>query len=257
MISKNVAGTSVESTIKSYSRRKDGRAVFLVLISNHTGDTKYWAIVKYRSKLLHNIKRNGPNYPLEQHVSNHRTAIENLCDCTTHIVNTVPNIPQRVKFLLEFITSQDNSLHAVMVNIRANTNGLRCDFEVTSSHLIEVDPYQRSTKYNPKKPNPVKVLVITFSGRGKTGVYLCWNTSQEFRYLSSEKKDELTSHKGLNEGKASIEKHWTSNIKKRRRDPDNYEKGNRWKKLRKQLRRNQDHHTLCPSCLKRKQTNLP
>ena len=61
MISKAVDGTSVESAIKSYSRRKDGWAALLVLIENHTGDTKYRAIVKYRSKLLHNINWNVQN----------------------------------------------------------------------------------------------------------------------------------------------------------------------------------------------------
>ena len=90
MISKDVAGTSVDSTIKSYPGHKYGRAAFLVLISTHAGDTKYRSIVKYRSNLLQNIKWNGQNYRLEQHVSNIRTAIDNLRDCVTHIGNAVP-----------------------------------------------------------------------------------------------------------------------------------------------------------------------
>ena len=59
IIAKAVSGTSVESTIKSYSRRKDGRAAFLAFIVNHAGDTKYRDIVKSRSKILQNIKWNG------------------------------------------------------------------------------------------------------------------------------------------------------------------------------------------------------
>ena len=61
VISKAVAGTSVELTIKSYSRHKYGWAAFLALISNHAGDTKYRAVVKSRSNLLQNIKWNGRN----------------------------------------------------------------------------------------------------------------------------------------------------------------------------------------------------
>ena len=80
-----------------------------------------------------------------------------------------------------------------MGNIRAATNGLMGDFEGASSHLIEVDPYRIATKSNKKKPNPVKVSAVTFSGRGGNEVELCWNTRQEFRYLSSEQKDELES----------------------------------------------------------------
>ena len=41
MIPKAVAGTSMDSTIKFYSRRIYGWAEFLALISNHAGDTKY------------------------------------------------------------------------------------------------------------------------------------------------------------------------------------------------------------------------
>ena len=93
MISKYVAGTSVESKIKSYSRRKYVWAAFLALISNHAGDTKYQAIVKYISNILQNINWNGRNYPLEHHVSNHQNTIDDLRDCATHIGNAVPNTP--------------------------------------------------------------------------------------------------------------------------------------------------------------------
>ena len=61
MITKAVAATFIDSTIKYYSRRKYSRAVFLALIANHTVDTKYRAIVKSRINLLRNIKWNGQN----------------------------------------------------------------------------------------------------------------------------------------------------------------------------------------------------
>ena len=139
MISKTVSGTSVESTIKSYLRRKDGQASFFALYSNQAGNSKYWSIVKSISNLLQNIKWNGRNYPLEQYVSNHWTAIYDFYVCATHIGNAIPNIPQMVELLLESINSQDNDLQAAMGNIRSNTNVLRSDFEGSSSHLIEVD----------------------------------------------------------------------------------------------------------------------
>ena len=71
-----------------------------------------------------------------------------LCDCLTHIGNAVPNTPQRVKFLLVSITSQDNALQSAMGNIRADTNGLRGDFGGASIHLVEVDLYWKFTKSN-------------------------------------------------------------------------------------------------------------
>ena len=42
---------SVESTIKPFSRRKDGRGAFLALIANHADDVKYRAIAKKRQNL--------------------------------------------------------------------------------------------------------------------------------------------------------------------------------------------------------------
>ena len=151
----------------------------------------------------------------------------------THIGDTVPNIPQKVKFLLKSITSQDNALQAAMGNIRSNNNGLRIDSEGASSHLIEVDPYRRSTKYDQTEPNPVKVSAVTFSGRGKTGVDLRWQTWQEFRDISSDQKDKLTSWKGSNKIKYFIKKQRTINSRKRKSDLDNSEKGN-WQKNFKQ-----------------------
>ena len=123
-----------------------------------------------------------------------------------------------------------------MGNICSDTNGLRIDFEGAASHLIEVDPYRIFKNFNPTKPNPVKVSAVTFSVRGKTGVYLRWDTRQEFRDISSEQKDELTSWQDSNEGKSSIKKQRTINSKKRKSDPDNANKGNWQKKFKKLIK---------------------
>ena len=102
-------------------------------------------------------------YPLKQHVSNYQTSVDNLCECSLHIGNAVPNISQLVEYLLKSISSQDNSLQATMRNICAGTNGLRGDFESASSHLVEVDPYTRS--FNPSNNNrQANVSSVTFAG---------------------------------------------------------------------------------------------
>ena len=190
MISKAVAGTSVESTIKSFSRRKDGRAAYLALVSNHAGDEKYRAIVKSRMNMLQNVKWNGRSFPLEQHVSNHRTAIDDLTDCAQHINNSVPDITQRVEYLLESINCQESSLQAAMGNIRADTNNMRSNFEMAASHIIEIDPYRRSSRQG-GTGKTATVSSVTFAGRGNTGVDLRWHTRKEFSSLSNEQKDEL------------------------------------------------------------------
>ena len=172
---------------------------------------------------------------MERHVSNHRTAIDDIRDSATHIGNAVHYNSKRMEFLLESITSQDNYLHDAMGNIRADSNGIRSDFEGASIHLLEVDLYQRSTESNPTKPNPGKVSAVTFYRGGKTRVDLCWHTRQEFRNISTDHKDELKSCQGSNEGKSYIKNKQTINRKKRKSDLDNSEKENWRKKLKKSI----------------------
>ena len=76
MIEKAVRGTVCETTVKSFSRKKDGRGAFLALKANHSGDVKYRANYKKSMDLLQISKWTGRAYPLEGHVSNHRTAVD-------------------------------------------------------------------------------------------------------------------------------------------------------------------------------------
>ena len=232
LISRAVAGTSVESTIKSFSRQKDGRGAYLALAANHAGDTKYRGIVKSRMNLLQNIKWNGRSYPLEQHVSNHRTAVDDLQDCSLHINNAVPNMAQRVEYLLESISCQDNSLQAAMGNVRADTNNMRGDFEAAASHLIEVDPYRRASRQNNNK-TVANVSGVSFAGRGTTGVDLRWHPRAEFLALSDEQKDELTAWQNTTDGKKAVKKQRSELRKPKKRKNergDNERNGGSWKK---------------------------
>ena len=111
-IEKAARGTSVESTIKPFSIRKDSRGVFLALIANHSGDVKYRAIAKKRQNLLETIKWTGNSYALKTHVSNHRQAYDDLRECSTHITVPIPSDPQRVEYLIDSITSNYITLQA-------------------------------------------------------------------------------------------------------------------------------------------------
>ena len=65
LIEKAVRGTSVESTVKPYARKKDGRGAYQALIANHAGDTKYRSIAKKKLYLLQQVKWNGKSFPLK------------------------------------------------------------------------------------------------------------------------------------------------------------------------------------------------
>ena len=96
-IEKASRGTSVESTVKAFSHRKDEKGYFEALIANHAGNTKYRAIMNKRMNLLQTIKWNGCSYPFESHVSNHRQAVDDLNECSSHITVSVPDQSQRVE----------------------------------------------------------------------------------------------------------------------------------------------------------------
>ena len=204
-IEKAARGTSVESTVKAFARRKDGRGAYMALIANHAGDTKYRAISKKKLNLLQNIRWNGRSYPLETHVSNHRAAVDDLRECATHITVTVPDPAQRVEYLIDSISCQDNTLQAAIGLIRANTNNMRNDFELAASALIEVDPYRRGNKTGFNRT--ANVSAIDFSaGRGQTGVDFRWHPHKDFKRLPDDQKEKLLAWMKTQEGKDTMRK---------------------------------------------------
>ncbi len=120
-----------------------------------------------------------------------------------------------------------------MGNIRADTNNMRNDFEAAASHLVEVDPYRRSTCHA-QSNRSANVSAVSFAGRGKTGVDLRWHTRQEFRDLSNEQRDELMEWQNTSDGKKAIEKQKKNSFgggRKRRADGQSSRpQGESWKR---------------------------
>lgn len=232
-ISTAVAGTTVESTIKTYARTKNGRGAFLALIANHAGDIKYRAIVKARMHLLQNIKWNGRAYALETHISNHRQAADDLAECAVHIHNQVPDEAQRVEYLLDSISCQDSALQAAIGNIRANSNGMRSQFEAAAAHMLEVDPYKRVSRSSHQKGGAQISDARFTAGRGDTGVDLRWHSRKEFASLSDAQKDELTAWQRTAEGKRLMKnerKGTNTSGSNKRSSSDSKQKNASWKK---------------------------
>jgi hypothetical protein len=243
MIEKSVRGTSVESTVKGFSRRKDGRGAYFALISNHAGDTKYRSIMKKKMNFLQNQTWNGRSYQLENHITNHRSAVDDIRECSQHITVAVPDQAQRVEYLIDSITCSDSTLQAAIGLVRANTNNMREDFEAAASSLIEVDPYRRSNKQggNPRNAN---VSAIDFSaGRGTTGVDLRWHSRKEFSKLPEDHQNELRKWIKTQEGKKALKKARSNN---KRKGEDNSKTtggspngGSNWKKKMKDAMKTQ------------------
>jgi len=205
--------TSVESTAKAFAWTKDGRGSFLAIIANYAGETKYCAIHKKRMNLLKNIKWNGRSYPLETHLSNHCQAVDDIRECSNHITVTVLDQSQRVEYLIDSINCNDTTLQASLVLVRANTNSMRSDLELTKSTLIEVDRSHRAPSNHPD----VQISKLDFgSGRDSSVVKLRWHHPKEFKALSADKKDELLQWQKTNDGKKILDQSREAAENKRR-----------------------------------------
>ena len=70
---------------------------------------------------------------------------------------------------------------------------MRNNFEAASSHLIEFNPYRRSSRQVQKPHSTANVSGVSFAGCGESGVDLRRHTRKEFSDLTGEQKDELMS----------------------------------------------------------------
>ncbi len=103
---------------------------------------------------------------------------------------------------------------------------MRNDFEVAASALIEVDPY-RKAQCGEGKGRGAQILAIDFkAGRSSTGVDLQLHPKEEFKSLTDEQHDELTTWMKTSEGKKFLKKSRDSNALKRKSDGNGNDKNN-------------------------------
>ena len=121
---------------------------------------------------------------------------------------TVPDQTQRVEYLIDSIQTSDYTLQSALGLVRANTNNMRNDFEVSSSYMIEVDSYKRGQKPTPSQQRGgANIYAIDFSAVcGSSGVDLRGNHPKEIKALPAEQKDELVSCQKSQDGKTALEK---------------------------------------------------
>lgn len=261
-IEEAVRGTSVESSIKAFSRTKNGRGAFRALVSNHAGETKYRAIAKKRMNHLTQVKWTGNAFPLETHVSHQRTSADDLRDCANHITVPVPNASQRVEYLIDSITCKDAALQAVIGLIRSNNNNMRNDFEAAATAMIEVDPYKRSSKNVSNRNANVSALDFN-AGRGVTGVDLRFHPKREYENLPENKAAELREWLQTTDGKKHKREYFAAKKKekptsspggsaKRKTDAN---AGNWKKKMRRAMKTNKGIKSVMSILAEEEQSN--
>ena len=203
--------TAYSSTVKAFSRRRDGRAAWKALVSSHAGADKWELLQKENTKWLLNTKWNGRVYSLEKFCNQHRSRFVNLEEAQNHVDFQLPTEHTRVGYLLDNIENADADLRAAIANIRQNVNNTRTGFESAIAVLLPVDPYLKQRKTFPKGNSTTGANVSSAlssaksdqsnAGIGKTGVDLRFHTEPEYVKLNPAQKEELYQWRSSQNGK--------------------------------------------------------
>ena len=207
-------GTTYGSTVKAFSRRRDGRAAWLALVSSHAGSDKWESLQKENTRWLMNTKWNGTTYSLEKFCNHHRSRFVNLEEAKNHVDFQLPTAHTRVGYLLDNIINTDADLRAAIANIRQNVNNTRSDFENAISVLLPVDPFVKKSHKSASHEKNTSGTISLAEGAtvGNTGVRLGFHSMDQYLKLNKAQKSELHLWRQTDEGKRA-----TDNEKKKRK----------------------------------------
>ena len=218
--------TAYSSTVKAFSRRRDGRAAWLALVNSHAGSDKWESLQKENVKWLLNTKWNGRVYTLEKFCNQHRSRFVNLEEAQNHVDFQLPTEHTRVGYLIDNIENPDADLRAAIANIRQNVNNTRSNFENAIGVLLPVDPYAKYKRRNggpaPRHDGGNANISSTYAadkdnsngGIGSSGVHLRFHKLSEYNQLTPAQKDELYQWRQTQNGKK-----YTTDERKKRKAP--------------------------------------
>ena len=211
MMEEATRGTVYASTVKPYSRKKDGRNAWKSMVSSHAGTDKWEQLQKDRSKFMMNTKWNGRNYSLEKFTGIHRSAYISLQEAADHINFQLPTEHTRVGYLIDNIINADPDLRAAIASVRIDMNGMRSNFETAVAFLLPVDPYSKHQNRNKdKNVNISDANALRNKSTSKTGVDFRWHKPEEYKTLTKEQKNELYEWQRSKEGKSVTHQQRTS-----------------------------------------------
>jgi len=206
-------GTRFEATIKTFTKRKQGRNAYLAIVSSHAGVDKWETIQKDKLNWLMSSKWNGRQNSLEIFTSLHRSAYAQLEEASEYVNFQIPNVHSRVGYLIDNITHNDPDLRAAIASIRLDSNGMRDDFEGAVACLLPVCPYQKYKRTNGKERSQRNISEFSAkAGKGDTGVEYRWYKKPEYEKLNKEQRVELYAWQQSREGKEATKKRSSGNF---------------------------------------------
>ena len=200
MLEEATRGTVYASTVKPFTRRKDGRSAWMSMLSSHAGVDKWEQLFKERSKFLMNTKWNGRNYSLEKFTGMHRSSFVQLQEASSHVNSQLPTEHTRVGYLIDNLHNTDPDLRAAIGSIRLNTNNMRDSFEDAVACLLPVDPYIKSRRSNDSNVARISdTNALQNKSTSRTGVDFRWHTKEEYAKLNKEQRAELYEYQQKNQ----------------------------------------------------------
>ena len=138
MLEESSRGTIYSTTMKVFTRIKDGRKASLAMVSSHVGSDKWEQLQKENLKFLMNTKWTGKVYSLEKFTGLHRSKFVQLEECQIHVNFQLPSEFTRAGFLLDHAISKDPDLVAALGSIRLGINEMRENFDTAVTFVLPV-----------------------------------------------------------------------------------------------------------------------
>ena len=217
--------TQYASSIRPFSRSKDGREAYLALKRQYAGKDKWQAEIKKQENFIHTrIWKGNSNFTLESFITQHRAAHVSLQRCAQAVPHQLPNERTRVIHLTDAIQCSDAPLQAAIAHIESqgdDPNSMANDFEEAAAYLLQFCPVSKKRKTSGERTYNVSSVMVDGKddgkkrkiNKGKTGVELRYYKPAEYRKLSTEQVEELRQWRkenGLVKSKDNSKKKGTS-----------------------------------------------
>ena len=202
--------TQYASSIRPFSRRKDGREAYLALKRQYAGKDKWQAEIKKQENFIHTrVWKGNTNFSLESFITQHCAAHVSLERCSQSVPHQLPNERTRVIYLMDPIQCSDAAMQAAIAHIKSQSedpNGLGASFEDAAAYLLQFCPVSKKRKSSSVDHNASCVHMENSNSnnnnsqgkekklkvnKGKTGVELRYYKPQEYRKLSEAQIEEL------------------------------------------------------------------
>ena len=209
-LEKALRNTCFYSTLRPFSRTKNGREAWIALKSQYLGEDKRRAEIREIEEILNHREWKGvSSYKLEKYASLHRWSNERLKQIAEHTHYQLPDVRLQVERFVTNIKSSDPELMAAVAQVKADKrlDGPLYDFEQCVAALLPSCPVAKRLKRNGStKTQHVPAHIAAFAvednketkgkkgGKyetGTTGVVFRHYDKDEYSQLSNEQKNEL------------------------------------------------------------------